>query len=175
MCSKILVYETLSFKAFFFEKGFVVWWDVFRVGFAFLEYQKEKRSTAVQHPFQPLSCSGSQDYKPTPRAGFIYIVFTGLVCITYMCIKINAPRFLGQCKVQMFGDSLNPAWRVMWVNSDVVFETAILGLKTFLVPSVKCSFYGGILEVQYLTCLPVVYSPLVALWDNPIYPWKSPF
>lgn len=49
-----------------------------------------------------------------------------------MCIKINTPRVLGQYKVQMFGDSINPAWGVIWVDSVFVFEIAVLGLKTFL-------------------------------------------
>lgn len=124
MCSKSLVYETLSVK------GFVVWWDVFRVGFAFLEYRKVEKDTATS-ALSCLFCCGSQGYKP-PLQGVYACSFYWTLCIICVYIKINTLRFLGQYKVQMFGDSVNPAWGVVWVDSVFVFEVAILGLKTFL-------------------------------------------
>ena len=71
-----------------------------------MEYYKEKKryyNLGVVCP-KPLLCFGSQDYKPTPRAVFIYVVFTGLLCITYLYMKINAPGFS-----TVFGDSTNLA------------------------------------------------------------------
>ena len=142
------------------------------LGFAFLEYYKEKKryyNLSVVCP-KPLLCFGSQDYKPTPRAGFIYVVFTGLLCIAYLYMKINTWGFS-----TVFGDSPNPAWRVMWVDSIFVFKVAVLGLNTFLGSFSETSSLWRNKYFRIVWAVFWLYSPLVVLWDDWIYFLKVPF
>lgn len=107
------------------------------LGFAFLEYYKEKKryyNLSVVCP-KPLLCFGSQDYQPTPRAGFIYVVFTGLLCIAYLYMKINA-----QVSVQCLGTQQILPEGLMWVDAIFVFKISILGLNTFLGSFSETSF-----------------------------------